>query len=143
MENINIEDIMQEIREDIKARGLKDDSISFEDVILLGGGTGAPYSKEAYTDMLVNAGEDSEVLSYRELSGNPVSKLIKKINRRLIAFYIESIVDDQNKFNKDVYKGLTMSLSKFEEDNARMEALEKKLYEAEKKISELEKKLNG
>lgn len=143
MQDINIEQIMQEIRDDIKAKGLKDENISFEDVILLGGGTGAPYSKEAYTDMLVNAGEDSEVLSYRELSGNPISKIIKKINRRLIAFYIESIVDDQNKFNKDVYKGLTMCLSKFEEDNAKMEALEKKLYEAEKKISELEKRLNG
>lgn len=142
MKNINIEEIMDEIREDIKQRGLDDKDISFDDIVLLGGGTGNPYDKRAYKDEVFSLGEEMEVLSYRELSGNPISKIIKKINRRLIAFYIESIVDDQNKFNRDVHKLFNMNISRFEEDDDKIASLEKKLYECEKKIAELEKKLS-
>lgn len=141
MENINVEEIMQEIREDIRKRGLEDKEIAFKDIMLLGGGTGAPYNGDAYKDTLSQAAENCEVRSYRELSGNPVARLIKKMNRRMIAFYIESIVDDQNKFNRSAYKAMTMSLSKFEEDNDKMAVLEKKLYECEKRIQQLEEKL--
>lgn len=141
MEKINIEAIMEEIRADIRERGLEDKEIPFEDIVLLGGGTGAPYSADAYRDMLSAVGETSEVLSYRELAGNPISKIIKKINRRLIAFYIESIVDDQNKFNRNIYKGMTMNLCRFKEDEERFKAMEQKLYDCERRIHELEQQL--
>lgn len=142
MEKINIEEIMDEIREDIKKRGLEDKDIAFEDIVLLGGGTGNPYDKRAYKDEVFSLGEEMEVLSYRELSGNPVSRIIKKINRRLIAFYIESIVDDQNKFNRDVQKLFNMNISRFNEEDDKISSLEKKLYESEKRIAELERKLS-
>lgn len=141
MEKINIEEIMDEIRADIKKRGLEDKDISFEDIVLLGGGTGNPYDKRAYKDEIFNLSEEMEVLSYRELSGNPISRIIKKINRRLIAFYIEAIVDDQNKFNRDVHKLFNMNVSRFDEDDNKIASLEKKLYECEKRVAELEKKL--
>lgn len=141
MQNINIEEIMQEIRDDIKKRGFEDQTVEFEDMVLLGGGTGMSYSVEAYKDILEQAQENAEVASYRPLAGNVVSRLIKKVNRRLIAFYIEAIVDDQNKFNKEVYKGLLMNYAKHQETDERMSALEKKLYASEKRIRELEAKL--
>ncbi len=142
MEKINIEEIMDGIREDIKKRGLEDKDIAFEDIVLLGGGTGNPYDKRAYKDEVFSLGEEMEVLSYRELSGNPISRIIKKINRRLIAFYIESIVDDQNKFNRDVHKLFNMNISRFNEEDDKIASLEKKLYESEKRIAELERKLS-
>ena len=62
MKNINIEEIMDEIREDIKQRGLDDKDISFDDIVLLGGGTGNPYDKRAYKDEVFSLGEEMEVL---------------------------------------------------------------------------------
>lgn len=141
MQEINIEEIMQEIRADIVKRGLKDETVQFEDMVLLGGGTGVPYSSDAYKDILEQVQESAEVASYRPLAGNPAARFIKKVNRRLIAFYVESIVDDQNVFNKSVYQGLTMNYAKHQETDEKMAALERKLYACEKRIGELEAKL--
>ena len=138
MENINVEEIMQQIRADIKARGLEDKEILFDSIAILGGGTGTPYSDEAYKVMLEEVEKNKEVSSYRELLGGAVERFIKKVLRRLVAFYIEPIVDDQNLFNRSVYTGLVMDSSKFAEDTERLDAFEKKLYECEKRIKELE-----
>lgn len=142
MEKINIEEIMDEIRADIKEKGLTDNEIVFDDIVLLGGGTGNPYDQRSYKDGVSSLGESMEVLSYRELSGNPIAKIVKKINRRLVAFYIESIVDDQNIYNKNVYKLFNMNISKFKEDDDKIAGLEKKLYECEKRMKDLEAKLS-
>jgi hypothetical protein len=142
MDSINVEEIMQEIRAEIKAKGLTDTTGSFDDTVLLGGGKGIFYNKEVYEDMLTTVGETAEVLSYRELSGNPLSKFIKKINRRLIAFYIECIVDDQNKFNRNVYNGMMLNLTRFDEEDRRMALMEKQLKACEEEIAELKKQLS-
>ena len=60
-----------------------------------------------------------------------------------MAFYIESIVDDQNRFNKNVYSGFVMNYRKFQDDEIKLQNLEKKMYEYEKRIMELEKQLSG
>jgi hypothetical protein len=140
METINVEEIMKEIRADIKAKGLTDTTGSFDDIVLLGG-EGNFYNKEVYEDMLTNVGETAEVLSYRELSGNPISKFIKKINRRLIAFYIECIVDDQNKFNRNVYSGMQLNLTRFDEEDRRIAMMEKQLKACEEEIAALKQQL--
>lgn len=143
MEKINIEEIMEQIRADIKERGLKDDEIEFDSIVLLDGGNSSFYSDEVYDQLVNEIDKLSEVQSYRELYGNPVERFIKKIIRRLVAFYIESIVDDQNRFNKNVYSGFVMNYRKFQDDEIKLQNLEKKMYEYEKRIMELEKQLSG
>lgn len=100
--NINIEEIMNEIRQKIKEQKLTADMLSFEDV---------PYKKAAQTgnDPNVTLGEADSALAYlnahsfiqpyKELQGNPVFVFIKKIIRRLTKFYVEPVVFEQNDFN--------------------------------------------
>lgn len=109
MENdkINIEEIMAEIKQSIKDQGLTADMLSFEDV---------PYRKNA------QSGSASEALDYisthyyiqpyKELKGNPVKVFIKKVLRKLVKFYVEPVVFEQNDFNANavtVMKSLTES----------------------------------
>lgn len=106
-EKINIEEIMAEIKQSIKDQGLTADMLSFEDV---------PYRKNA------QSGSASEALDYisthyyiqpyKELKGNPVKVFIKKVLRKLIKFYVEPVVFEQNDFNANavtVMKSLTES----------------------------------
>lgn len=141
MERINVEEIVEQIRNDIKERGIKDSEVLFESIAILNGGTGCMYNDEAYEEVLNEVNSCSMVQSYRDLLGNPIERFIKKVIRRLVAFYIESIVDDQNRFNKNVYSALVMNRMKTKEDDEQIEILEKKLYEYEKRIIALEKKL--
>lgn len=92
--NINIEEIMAEIKRGIKEQGLTADMLSFEDV---------PFKKTA------QGGSASEALDYitshyyiqpyKELKGNPVKVFIKKVIRKLVKFYVEPVVFEQNDFN--------------------------------------------
>ncbi|WP_297958613.1 hypothetical protein [uncultured Ruminococcus sp.] len=106
-EKINIEEIMAEIKQSIKDQGLTADMLSFEDV---------PYRKNA------QSGSASEALDYisthyyiqpyKELKGNPVKVFIKKVLRKLVKFYVEPVVFEQNDFNANavtVMKSLTES----------------------------------
>lgn len=93
-EKINIEEIMAEIKQSIKEQGLTADMLSFEDV---------PFKKTA------QGGSASEALDYitshyyiqpyKELKGNPVKVFIKKVIRKLVKFYVEPVVFEQNDFN--------------------------------------------
>lgn len=141
MEDINIEDIMQKIRTEIKEKGLTDSELGFNSVVSASAGTGIEYSQSRYADVLDMADSDRMVMSYRDVYGNPLAKFIKKLNRRLIAFYIEAIVDDQNKYNSEIYNTLLMNYSRFNEEDARLSAVEKKLYESEKEIERLKSKI--
>ena len=92
--NINIEEIMAEIKRGTKEQGLTADMLSFEDV---------PFKKTA------QGGSASEALDYitshyyiqpyKELKGNPVKVFIKKVIRKLVKFYVEPVVFEQNDFN--------------------------------------------
>ena len=92
--NINIEEIMAEIKRGIKEQGLTADMLSFEDV---------PFKKTA------QGGSASEALDYitshyyiqpyKELKGNPVKVFNKKVIRKLVKFYVEPVVFEQNDFN--------------------------------------------
>ena len=106
-EKINIEEIMAEIKQSIKDQGLTADMLSFEDV---------PYRKNA------QSGSASEALDYisthyyiqpyKELKGNPVKVFIKKVLRKLVKFYVEPVVFEQNDINANavtVMKSLTES----------------------------------
>lgn len=97
--NINIEEIMADIRKKIKEENLTADMLSFEDV---------PYKKpvQVQANTLEAADESLRYLNtryyiqpYKELKGNPVVVFIKKVLRKLMKFYVEPVVFEQNDFN--------------------------------------------
>lgn len=144
MENINIEDIMAQIRQEIAEKGYKDDEIKFNDIILSSVAT--PYNMQAYKEELEKMAESRMVLSYRDVASDrpvigPIVTFFKKIARRIVAFYIEPIVDDQNKFNEQATTLFAQALNKFAEDEEKISELEKELYDCKKRCMALEERL--
>ena len=77
-EQINIEDIMQEIRAEIRAKGYADNEIPFSDIAFLVGGTEVPFDLKDYLDDISMMDESRTVLAYRDISSTRkgVGKLI-------------------------------------------------------------------
>ena len=148
MENgsINIEEIMAEIKQKIKEQGLTADMLSFEDV---------PYKKNA------QSGSASEALDYisthyyiqpyKELQGNGIKVFFKKVLRKLMKFYVEPVVFEQNDFNANavtVIKSLTENKSA--DMSSKVEAIELahkelmiRLDKLERENAELRSRLSG
>lgn len=148
MENgsINIEEIMAEIKQKIKEQGLTADMLSFEDV---------PYKKNA------QSGSASEALDYisthyyiqpyKELQVNGIKVFFKKVLRKLMKFYVEPVVFEQNDFNANavtVIKSLTENKSA--DMSSKVEAMELahkelmiRLDKLERENAELRSRLNG
>ena len=148
MENgkINIEEIMAEIKQNIKDQGLTADMLSFEDV---------PFKKTAH------GGSASEALDYitshyyiqpyKELKGNPVKVFIKKVIRKMVKFYVEPVVFEQNDFNANAVTVMkSLSDSKSADLSGRVETLElankellMRLDKLERENNELRSRLSG
>lgn len=148
MENgsINIEEIMAEIKQKIKEQGLTADMLSFEDV---------PYKKNAQSS---SASEALDYISthyyiqpYKELQGNGIKVFYKKVLRKLMKFYVEPVVFEQNDFNANavtVIKSLTENKSA--DMSSKVEAMELahkelmiRLDNLERENAELRSRLNG
>lgn len=144
MENeINIEEIMSNIRKEIKEKGYKDDVLSFQDVTTTS-------VKELFSDVeefnifeykeLIAELENNKVISsipdikYKGLKQRIIA-FVKKIIRKLILFYIVPIVEEQNEFNilvAEVMKQNVSLATEQEELKNRIEILEKQVKELEK-----------
>ena len=140
-EQINIEDIMQEIRAEIRAKGYEDNEIPFSDIACLVGGTEVPFDLKDYLE-----DESRTVLAYRDISSTRkgVGKLItfvKKVIRKMVCFYVEPLVDDQNRFNELTTRVVAQTVRRYNDDDARIEELEKKIYKWTNIFSELEEEL--
>ena len=100
--NINIELIMAQIKNDIRQQNLTPDMLSFEDI---------PYEQPVRAESADSiSAEKAEaafrqmnlhyyIKPYRKLKGNPVSVFFQKAVRKLIMFCIEPNVTEQNNFN--------------------------------------------
>lgn len=145
-ENINIEEIMAEIKRGIKEQGLTADMLSFEDV---------PFDKTAH------GGSASEALDYltshyyvqpyKELKGSSVKVFFKKVIRKLVKFYVEPIVLEQDDFNanavtvmKSISKGQSAELcNKVETLELAQRELIMRLDKLERENKELRSRLSG
>lgn len=103
---VNIEEIMQEIRQEIKDRHLTPDMLSFEDVpFQKPAETGAEgWDSEQTRSALLYVNGQYAVQPYKELHGNPLFVFLKKVIRKLTKFYIEPIVSEQNAFNANAVR---------------------------------------
>lgn len=111
MENrtINIEKIMQDIRQEIKDKGLTSDMLSFEDVPYQKPGdavSGCTMDSEEIRNAMVYLNGHYNIQPYKPLGGNALFVFVKKVIRKLTKFYVEPIVFDQNDFNANVVRVL-------------------------------------
>jgi len=134
--NINVEEIMNEIRRDIKEKGYTNDDVSFADVPL-----SEIYTPPAHSFLLVHNIKalqmSHNVYAYRPLKSNRVIGalivFVKKVIRKMIKFYIEPIVSDQNGINRLVATCI-------QDYYLEMEAMNKRIQQLEETIKKLENK---
>jgi hypothetical protein len=130
MDNINTEEIMAQIKQEIKEQELTSDMLSFEDI---------PYRKPAQNGSAdeTMAWLDSHhyVQPYKQLSGNPVSVFGKKTVRKLTKFYIEPIASEQSDINANVVDMLRYLTAENKRLADRVEALENDLRALRRELS--------
>lgn len=137
MKIINVEKIMEEIRAEIKKKGYVDDLPDFSDTFC----TIAPshrgiFDKDEFQKSVQYLNENWNIQAYRQLVGNglagKIKVLIRKIIRKCIKFYIEPIVEEQDKFNAKVttsFNILTLYVTQMQEEN---DKLKKQIEQLEK-----------
>lgn len=138
-ENINVDEIVNQIRAEIKEKGLEPSMLSFEDV---------PFDKEvSHTEThfelssLVQSADymnaRNQIEPYKEISGNPISVFIKKVIRKLVKFYIMPIMTEQNALNYHCANAINQ-VSCYVQDNSKIDVVQ-----LASKVDELELRLTA
>lgn len=114
MKEINIEDIMKDIRNEISEKGYTNDMLSFNDINVDTSDLGADkFDKELFKEEIYSMNAGWNVQTYHPFiaTGSIKSKLIvfvKKVIRKFIKFYVEPIVNEQNAFNAVVVRSFNL-----------------------------------
>ena len=81
--NLNIEEIMSQIKKDIEVKGYTNDLLSFDDVIVdVSSMNVNKFDKVKFNEDLYVANHEWEVNPYRPIQGNKVTVFIKKAIRK-------------------------------------------------------------
>ncbi|MBQ8824892.1 MAG: hypothetical protein IJZ64_06655 [Ruminococcus sp.] len=106
--SVNVEDIMSEIRSDIKKKGLNNAMLSFADVQSDANpeNSADAYDPDTLRGNVQYVSSQYQLNAYRPLSGNPVKVFFQKVIRKLVKFYIEPIAQDQTYFNANSAQAL-------------------------------------
>ena len=145
MEAINIEAIMQEIREEIKEKGYTYDMLSFNDIEIDSDDLVARrFNRWTFEDSVDFANRNWQVQAYRvlETNGGLKTKLInfvKKIVRKCTKFYVEPVVRDQNVFNANAVKLFSLMQCYVSEKQEQIDELIREQENLKIEIAELKK----
>ena len=130
MGTVDIENIMDEIRSDIVSKGYKSDDVIFSEIPVAVSYNGLIHSMDLEGSVRLLSAR-SNVQPYRELKSSgilgSVKVFSKKVIRKIMKFYVEPVVYDQNAFNetaaecfKDMlieHEMMKLKLKKLEADN--------------------------
>lgn len=139
--DINIEEIMQEIRQNIKDKGYDKEPVSFEEIEMP---QGAVSGGEGYqADVLLSELEYLNHNYYNQFhvpinGGNPFAVLIKKVIRKLTRFLVVPLVEFQNQYNASSLRCMNQMkeyITELETYQSRVEELEKELDAIKGKLS--------
>lgn len=123
---------MSEIKRKIAEKGIHGDIPDFEKV---------PYEKTDGTDFSDNPDRAvncmkarSYVQPYSEINGNKLAVFTKKFIRRMIKFYTEPVISQQNAFNMSAVTALSSVRNSQKQLLKRIERLEKENAELKKQL---------
>ena len=136
IQEINIEAIMQEIREDIKTKGYKETDLKFNDIpipksvseTLTEGQTVSNDLKELLN--VLNADYLHDVLQPLEPTSNGMVYVIKKLIRKVVLFLFYPILVHQNNINSRMVNAINILANQYEtnaECNRRIRDLEEEI----------------
>ena len=128
----SIEEVMEEIRKEIKEKGLTSDMLSFNDVASVSAADEGSFSKKELEVCLANLSGSYVISESRPLEGNPFVVFVKRVIRKLTRFYIKPVADAQTEFNGYTVQAANM-LSRYVCDG-RSKGLEERIRELELKL---------
>ena len=139
--DINIESIMQEIKAEIKQKGYTNDLLSFNDIVIDTSGMNASnFDKIAFNEEIYTVNHTWNVQAYRVLSGSKIALFFKKVVRKMVYFFVEPIVLEQDGFNASVVRLMNQINCYVDETKEQNELLQKQVEELTEKIKQFEQK---
>ena len=133
--SINIEEIMSEIKADIKEKGYTADMLSFDDVTAHSASSYSEFVPSEYNAVVSHLSADYNVPMTMPLKGNPIIVFIKKIIRKLTRITIRPITEHQTQYNANVSRAFTLLGSYIEAQNKKIAELEDEIKKLNSKIS--------
>ncbi len=133
MEQINVEEIMAQIRQEIKDKGYTPDMLSFKDV-------NAIYSMDVeyeYEDFVNTVGSIQTIKSIswrRNDIGGGIKGTVKRAIMKLIGFVVDYHVSSQNIYNDRVAYAFTQLQSYIDKQGKLIDDYQKKLDELSERI---------
>lgn len=147
IQTVDVEKIMEEIRQNIKDRGYSEDMLSFSeatsDVEITHGVSADDLSyDETEMNQFIQAARGVHNIPYYEpMQGNKLKVFVKRVIRKLMAFQMQSIRERQNQFNYNVIQSIReLALHTAELEDAICEK-EELVEELETRIEALEEQL--
>lgn len=138
---INIESIMQEIRAEIKQKGYTNDLLSFNDIVIDTSTLNASkFDKIMFNEEIYTINHTWNVQAYRTLSGSRISLFFKKVIRKMVYFFVEPIVLEQDGFNASMVRLMNQMNCYVDETKQHNEVLKKQVQELSEKIKQFEQK---
>lgn len=132
---INIEEIMQQIRNEIVESGYTDDMLSFDDVELDDGNFQFDtFNKEDFNKEVYDLNHRWNIQTYRNLGSGGIVGFIKKVVRKMIRFYVDPVVEDQNQFNADLVKTMNLMSCYIQEQDATIAILKNRIQKLEEAV---------
>lgn len=135
---IDVEKIMESIRAEIKEKGYTPDMLSFNDVKKVEG----EYETFNYQELRFQVTEMNHhcvIPWYRDLYGNKIKQLFKKIIRKLISFIIAPMSEEQTRYNVETVRAMNQMVAYIEQQNEKIELYEKQIQTLEMNIAAIKK----
>lgn len=123
MKEINVEEIMEEIRADIKERNLLETDLKFQDVEVLND----VFRMMIWQDELKMANIYSTINLYGDVGGSGIKRFVKRFIRKCVRFYVQPMLEQQNKFNAHCVRVLNEMNLYISENEKRIKEIEEKI----------------
>ena len=133
---IEVDNILNEVREDIKDKNLTEEKFDFKDVQISDSmfDLDHEFSMNEYMDTVKNINQLWKIPMSVHIQGR--GKLIKKLVERLTYFSIIPRFSSQNDFNKSVTKGFNEMAAYIVKQNETIDSLNEKVERLEKELKE-------
>ena len=147
IQTVDVEKIMEEIRQNIKERGYSEDMLSFSeaasDVEITNGVTtdDMVYDETEMNQFILAARGLHNIPYYEPMQGNKLKVFVKRVLRKLMAFQMQPIRERQNQFNYNMVQSIreiALHTAELEDAICEKEAL---VEELETRIEALEDQL--
>ena len=139
IENIDIEQIMDEIRAKIKERGYTEDMLKFRDVAVDMNVSMDVFSPEVFGKVVEQTNANSHINYYEIPIGTGIKGFVKKCIRKMISFAVPPVVMQVNEYNRSATQSINQIhafIKKYESD---MKEKDRQIAELKKRIEKLEK----